>query len=564
MLLKRSFESDKWEEILRTRDAECQHFNQITQLIHIKKNAASLSIHVVALENKTLLSDTIQTIKQQYKHIDGVIHAAGVAGGGAAQLKTIETYQNVLQPKLFGTQYLMDLLQDEPLDFFVFLSSITAITGSPGQIDYCSANRILDAYAVAASSYFKHPVFCVTMNWQAWRDIGMAATSKTLLVGLNESNSTSPHDGCLLFEKIVNADQNQVIISNLDLNLYPTHEPLIEATQDTQKETVATSSAQADVTATLHKLFCQTLGITSVGLDDDFYELGGHSLLAISLLTKIRTLFKIKIHSATLFKTRTIRGLSMVIQSYVQEDFEYSPLVVLQQGNDSKPPLFMIHPVGGTVFCYLPLTKALPNDCTILALQDPSIEHGKLLFSSIEEMATCYRTIIQNTQPIGPYHLCGASFGASVATEIAYQLLAANERVHFVGLIDGWGKFSKTKFDIDYVRAIIHLYKPQNSTDSTNHIENQNFWEELLQQRLEMMLRYKHKKLPIKLTLFKAETLLPEYQEIDAEDNHWSAYSSLPIEVFHISGDHNTMLQDPNIDTLATYILNTRGTKLID
>src|SRR3990167_2430571 len=124
------------------------------------------------MENRANLSDVIKNIKHRYKHIDGIIHAAGVAGGGAAQLKTIERYQKVLQPKLDGTFNLIDLLKDEPLDFFVFFSSITAITGFPGQIDYCSANRVLDAYAVQSPI---PGVFCVSMNWQAWRDVGMAA-----------------------------------------------------------------------------------------------------------------------------------------------------------------------------------------------------------------------------------------------------------------------------------------------------------------------------------------------------------------------------------------------------
>lgn len=556
---------DKWEEILNAPDCAQKDFIQLTKLVDIKRNAASLSIKVVSLENKSLLRDTIQAVKQKYKHIDGVIHAAGIPGGGVAQLKTIEVYQKVLQPKLFGTQHLIDLLKQEPLDFFVFFSSITAITGSPGQIDYCSANRILDAYAAVAPLYFKHPVFCVTMNWQAWSNVGMAATSKTLLVGLDETNSTSPHDGCLLFEKIVNSDQNQVIISNLDLNLYAPGETSVETNQYTSKEPAEIHSVtQSDVIKILQELFCQTLGITDVGLDVDFYELGGHSLLAISLLTKIRTIFNIKIHSATLFKTRTIRGLSMIIQSYVQEDSEYSPLVVLQQGNNTRPPLFMIHPVGGTVFCYLPLVNALPNDLTIFALQDPSIEHGSPLFLTIEEMATFYKKIIQNTQPTGPYYLCGASFGASVATEIAHQLLEAGERVNYLGLIDGWGKFSKTKFDIDYVRAIIHLYKRQDITEYDDHVENQIFWEELLQHRLETMLRYKHKTLSIKLTLFKATELLPEYQEIDAEDNHWSPYSNVPIDVFSITGNHNTMLQDSNAAVLAKSILDSIITRVIE
>ena len=546
--------NSEWQDYIKnSNNEECKVFQQIKQLIDINENAASLTIKLVSIEDKASLCDVIESIKQEFGHINGVIHAAGVAGGGVAQLKTVEEYQRVLSPKLYGTINLIDLLKNDQLDFMVFVSSITAITGFPGQIDYCSANRILDAYALMPNNFNNH-VFCVSMNWQAWRNVGMAAASKTLLLSLDESNSTDPADGCLLFEKIINADLNQVIISNEDLNLYKA--PKADSISTSQNNEILDED-QSDISVKLHELWCQTLGVSKIGLDEDFYDLGGHSLLAISLLAKIRAKFNIKIPSTTLFKIRTIRSLSTVIESYTQENEKYSPLVVLKHGDESKPPLFLVHPVGGTVFCYLSVVEKLPDDRTVYAFQDPSIEHEKPLFYSIEEMSKCYREIIQKIQPIGPYYLCGASFGASVVTEIAYQLLENKESVGFVGLIDGWGKFSKTKFDIDYVKAIIHHQSQDpNKNISSNNIDNNELWEMLLQHRLDMMLVYKHKKIPLKLTLFKATELLSEYRDIDVNDNHWSQYSSLPIDIFNIPGDHNTMLQNKNAHILAEYIQN--------
>ena len=170
-------------------------------------------------------------------------------------------------------------------------------------------------------------------------------------------------------------------------------------------------------------------------------------------------------------------------------------------------------------------------------------------------MAACYLDIIRKIQPNGPYYLCGASFGASVVTEVAHQLLECNESVDFIGLIDGWGKFSKTKFDIDYVKDIIHLHKQDpNLPDLPNKLDNQGLWEKLLQHRLDIMLDYQHKEIPVKLTLFKATELLSEYEHRDANDNHWSQYCSLPITIFKIPGDLNTMLQPPNSKILAKFI----------
>ena len=109
---------DRWETLLNTQDQPPKLLNQIKQLIEIKKKMQkSLHLEFVALENKAQLSEAFKRIKYQYKGLNGVIHAAGIPGGGVAQLKSVETFQKVLQPKLFGTQNLLDLLTNEPLDF---------------------------------------------------------------------------------------------------------------------------------------------------------------------------------------------------------------------------------------------------------------------------------------------------------------------------------------------------------------------------------------------------------------------------------------------------------------
>ena len=524
-----------------------KHYEKIQRLLAIKKAASTLTVECVAVENVEQLQLVIQSIKKQFHSINGVIHAAGVAGGGVAQFKGIETYEQVLKPKLDGTSNLMACLKEEPLDVVVLMSSITAITGFPGQIDYCSANCVLDAY-VNKNDKFHHPVFCVAMNWLAWRDVGMAAESKTLLMSLDERNSISAKEGCDIFEKIVNSEFDHVIISKEDLNFYVSPQA---PSQDSDYK----SSSGSNVIEALLILWQHTLGIPSIHIDDDFYELGGHSLLAVSLLSKIRHQFDVKIPSTTLFQVKTIRGLATVIESYKQEQEDYSPLVVLRQGNVSMPPLFIVHPVGGTVFCYMQLASSLDTDRTIYAFQDPSIEAEKSLFSNVEDMARFYLGHIQKIQEQGPYNICGASFGALVATEIAHMLEQQNETVNFIGIIDGWGTHGQTDFDTDYVRDIMNLHHPDDHEN--RHFDKQSVWESLLHQRLKMMLGYRYKYIHSPIVLFKALELLPEYKAIDAPDNHWAQYA-MTLAIRTISGNHHTMMQAPHVavlsDEITTYL----------
>lgn len=555
LLSKSSFpHENQWQALIDDSNNRAKKiFKQITALINVKKYAASLTIVQAAVENEEQLRVALDFIRKKHGCIDGVIHAAGIPGGGIAQLKSAEEYHRILEPKVKGTQNLFNLLKDEKLDFIVLISSLTSITGLPGQIDYCSANLVLDAYATA--NQFTQPVFCVAMNWQSWRDVGMAAESTTKLIVLDETNSTSPEEAVVLFEKILNSDLNQVVISGNDPDTLITNTEVTKSSSENQvlsdEEKISTS--EEDVTTALTELWCNVLGINEVGLDDDFDALGGHSLLAIILLEKIRKRFGLKLSQATFLKSKTIRALSGIIQSNKQEN-EVSPLVMLEQGGD-KTPLFILHPIGGSVFYYLSLVRFLNHDRPIYGLQDPSVDQEKVLFNTLEDMATTYRKNIQTVQPKGPYYLCGASFGATLVIEIAHQLLQHNEQVNFIGLLDGWATFSSVQRDEHYARSIILRHQQ----DETSHVlpknvENQIIWEKMLAHRISMMIKYQPKKLSAKITLFKANKILQEYQPINADDNHWSAYSTYPINIIQISGDHNTILQEPHVHLLAKHI----------
>ncbi|KAI1820376.1 hypothetical protein F4861DRAFT_533744 [Xylaria intraflava] len=56
-------------------------------------------------------------------------------------------WQYPIDPKVRGTWNLHECLAGQPLDFFVMLSSISAMTGAPTQSNYCAANTFLDFFA---------------------------------------------------------------------------------------------------------------------------------------------------------------------------------------------------------------------------------------------------------------------------------------------------------------------------------------------------------------------------------------------------------------------------------
>ncbi len=112
---------------------------------------------------------------ERFGRIDGIIHAAGVPGGGMIEVKDRTAAESVMGPKLEGTIALAEVFGDLDLDAFVLCSSVTGIAGGFGQVDYCGANAFMDAYARSPRAPRTR---MVSVNWGGWLEVGMAAESQ--------------------------------------------------------------------------------------------------------------------------------------------------------------------------------------------------------------------------------------------------------------------------------------------------------------------------------------------------------------------------------------------------
>jgi acyl carrier protein len=80
--------------------------------------------------------------------VEPVVHAAGISGR-FAPLTEVDAaeFAEVVAAKVTGAIHLDTLLEGQPLDAFVLISSIAGVWGSGGQVAYAAGNAFLDALA---------------------------------------------------------------------------------------------------------------------------------------------------------------------------------------------------------------------------------------------------------------------------------------------------------------------------------------------------------------------------------------------------------------------------------
>lgn len=162
----------EWDGILRIAPEESPGVQRMRRLRAIRALGAEARVFRCDIADGDSVAQALERVRAELGSVNGIIHTAGVMDDAPIENKTVSAMRRVLDPKLAGALHL-DRLIGEKLDFFILFSSISSTLGLPGQVDYTAANAFLDAFAIHRST--RAPGRTLVINWNAWRDIGMAA-----------------------------------------------------------------------------------------------------------------------------------------------------------------------------------------------------------------------------------------------------------------------------------------------------------------------------------------------------------------------------------------------------
>ena len=155
------------------RRAEAVRANREIERTLVAIRASGGEVRYLTTNVRELASVTaaLDDVRRAWGPITGVVHGAGVLADKLIADKRDEQWERVYTTKVSGLASLLAATRDDDLAFVTLFSSVAAIHGNPGQVDYAMANEVLDK--VAALEQARRPRCLVrSIAWGPW-DGGM-------------------------------------------------------------------------------------------------------------------------------------------------------------------------------------------------------------------------------------------------------------------------------------------------------------------------------------------------------------------------------------------------------
>ncbi|NXX35212.1 FAS synthase, partial [Nicator chloris] len=394
------------------------------------------------------LEGTQQLIEEalQLGPVGGIFNLAVVLRDGMIENQTPELFWEVNKPKYSGTLHLDWVTRKKcpDLDYFVVFSSVSCGRGNAGQSNYGFANSTMERIC---EQRHHDGLPGLAIQWGAIGDVGILMKTmgnKDIVVG-----GTIPQ-------------QMSSCLEVLDVFLNQPH-PVMSSFVLAEKVSVkAEGGSQRDlVEAVAHILGVRD--VSSLNAESSLADLGLDSLMGVEVRQTLERDYDIvmTMREIRLLTINKLRELSS--KSRTAEELKSSPLMKTGPGEPAKldlnnllvnpegptitrlndvqsmeRPLFLVHPIEGSIAVFYTLASRLHMPCYGLQCTKAAP------LDSIQSLAAYYIDCMKQIQPEGPYRIAGYSFGACVAFEMCSQLQAQQNASHALNslfLFDGSHSF---------------------------------------------------------------------------------------------------------------------------
>lgn len=348
----------EWDEIL-DKNKDKKLIKTIKKIKKIEESGSKVELICCDISSQINLAKNIKELKNKYSKINGIIHCAGLSGGGFIRNKTEDELAKHFNAKIYGTWLLDYLTKDMELDFFINFSSIISVLGFPGQSDYTAASSFQDSFSAYRSKKGKRTM---TINWGGWAETGMVLDRRFDDI-VKVTRFFKNEEAIILFKKILNIITDNIVINRFEQNqeidesskisilLSEKVKPLISSANNKKindykiKLIGKESGVYSEIEKNIGQAWCEILGYEKIDIKDTFFELGGDSLSAIKSLNILNKKYKLNLLISDLFENSSIKLLGEKIDKELNKNnnnLVHSKIDIESKNNGGGVPLTAI------------------------------------------------------------------------------------------------------------------------------------------------------------------------------------------------------------------------------
>jgi amino acid adenylation domain-containing protein len=353
----------------------------------------------------------------------------------------------------------------------------------------------------------------------------------------------------------------------------------------------------------LVEIWSEVLDKQNIGTNDNFFELGGHSLKATVLTARIKRELDINLPLIEIFNRPKIHLLAEYINRQTKESKlpkDHYPLLLKEEKNSPRH-LFFTHDGTGEVDAYIQLCKSLEPGYNCWGIKADQLEGYAPKNLNVENIAAKYIERMKMIQPTGPYSLLGWSFGGLIAFEMVRQLEQKKQSMNFFAMIDTPPPSTNSpepieeftlQSEFDWVKDYLpgDIYeKLQEASNASRQFQPGQMWQLIvdylesssfhIEKIKKILKRYGGRAIPniasldfaacirylnILRSSIRARLSYTPGGKIDTpvhyfwpaeskipKPGNWNDYSSQPIKIYKVSGDHYSILELPHVTDLV-------------
>ncbi|HEU0055302.1 MAG TPA: phosphopantetheine-binding protein, partial [Longimicrobium sp.] len=308
----------QWDAVIRARLAEDPVRRQIERVRELEAEGAEILTVQVVPSEVAQLRDALRLVDERFGALHGVVVAPlahepePVAAASELRLADWEKRIAHLQAELGAVE---EALEGRALDFVVLESSLTPALGGIGLATLAATHAMTDAFAQRHARASR--VAWTSAGWDRW----LGTNDPAGALGMTEDEAVAAFETLLSL-----AGEPVVLLSTGDVAA--------------RAERAAAPAASASAAATYARpklandyhpptneleervaaIWEEILGISPVGVHDDFFGLGGHSLLATQIISAVRGSFAVELPLKTIFEAPTVARFSAAIEEVLMAE----------------------------------------------------------------------------------------------------------------------------------------------------------------------------------------------------------------------------------------------------